>query len=112
MIELLRCVLALDSLRNYLTFYERMQIHKMIIQRMRIPLEERTEIVPKDLAPKIAKAIALIRKHQWKRPVCRYNEGRLTLSYYDDLLDQWLPIDYYEHEIINQIKAIKENGFK
>ncbi len=102
MIELLRSVLALDSISPFLEFYHRMEIHKIILEQIRYG----TKIDINNFSPMMQKVMNLIKQHNWERPERKYNEGRLNLLYYDEYLEQWQPIENYKHEIINDLKTI------
>ncbi len=64
------------------------------------------EIDINSFSPMMQKVMNLIKEHNWERPTCKYNEGRLNLLYYDEDLEKWQPIENYQHEILTDLKTI------
>ncbi|MCP1997276.1 hypothetical protein [Flavobacterium sp. HSC-61S13] len=87
---LIKDVLALDCLYNFLSIYERHLCHLILLEKSLVMTE------------RIQKVVILIETLQWKSPIWRYDHDRVL--YYETETGQQ-PIRYYENEIgkiINQ----------
>lgn len=90
---ILRNVLALDSLYNYLTQYDRWQCH--------LAIRDKAETV-NELSEKVQQAYKIVKSTGYDAPEFRYMPDRL-LYYFDDNTKEWLKVTSYKPEIRNII---------
>ncbi|SMC75323.1 hypothetical protein [Chryseobacterium sp. YR221] len=73
--------LALDSIYNILSWYDRVSLHTY--------MQGKTLVTEN-----AAKLLKFVKRYEWSSPKMRYNQNNI-LEYYDSKVENWLPASRY-----------------
>ncbi|MBL7880377.1 MAG: hypothetical protein JNN23_11095 [Chryseobacterium gambrini] len=102
MTEILLKILQLDSLCNFLSWYERVTVHQAI--------RDISNAQPVEISEKIIKVYQWIDDNGWEPPKMKYGQD-LFQCFYDPDSDQWLTNDYYS-KIYPEYQTFKNNIYE